>query len=101
MSEQDLVRACLQYLEMKPWLHWRNNTGGMSGEHKGKKWFMRFGATGSPDIFILKDGKLIGIECKAGKNKQSDAQKEWENKMKQNGGEYYVIYNVEELLFKL
>lgn len=98
MSETDLVKTCLQYLEMKHLFYWRNNTGALRTE-KGS--FIRFGAVGSPDIFILKDGVLIGVECKVGKNKQSEHQKHWQHQMEKNGGKYWLIYNVETLITKL
>lgn len=101
MSEQDLVKSCLQYLKMKNLFFWRNNTGAMSTEKNGKKYFMHFGAVGSPDIFVLYKGKLIGIECKYGNNKQSEAQKAWEGAMKQHGGEYWLIYDISELVLHL
>jgi hypothetical protein len=104
MSEQDLVRACLQYLEIKKnrgeLMYWRNNTGAIVSEYKGKKRFMKFGAKGSPDIFVLKDGILIGVECKYS-TKQSDDQKSFQKEMEKNGGKYLLVYEIEELLLKL
>lgn len=97
MSETDLVRACLQYLEIKHIDHWRNNTGAI----KTEKTFIRFGAVGSPDIFAFVNDKLVGIECKFGKNKQSDGQIQFEKMMKKNKQDYWLIYDIQELIIKL
>ena len=101
MSETELDSACQQYLTLKGIFYWRNNTGALVSEYKGKKRFIRYGATGSPDIFALKDGKLIGIECKFGKNKQSEGQIEFQRQMEKNGAKYLLIYDIEQLLIKL
>lgn len=70
-------------------------------EYKGAKRFVRFGATGAPDIVAVIKGKYVGIECKVGKGKQSGHQKEFEHKLKQAGGDYWLIYTPEDLLIKL
>ena len=98
MSETDLVNACLQYLSYRPWLYWRNNSGALPTAKGG---FIRFGAVGSPDIFILREGNLIGVECKVGRNKQSPVQKNWEKIMERNGGRYWLIYDIETFISKL
>ena len=105
MSETDTLRACIQYLEFKKnkneLMYWRNNTGAVIGEYKGKKTFRRYGAIGSPDIFVLQDGELIGIEVKFGKNKQRPEQKLFEHEMEKNGGRYLLIYSVDELVLRI
>jgi hypothetical protein len=52
---------------------------------------------GIPDIIVVIDGKFIGIELKAGKNKQSEWQVRFEEKIKKAGGYYYVIHSISEL----
>ena len=98
MKESDLVRFCLDYLASKRIFHWRNNTGAYKPEHGG---FIKFGAKGSPDIFAVRDGRLIGIECKVGKNKQSSEQKKWEHEMVKHGCLYWLIMSPEEMIGKL
>lgn len=98
MSETDLVNACKQYLTLKHIDWWRNNSGGLESKQGH---FVRFGAVGSPDIFALVNNKLVGIECKVGKNKQSEHQKEFEKMLKRNGQEYWLIYSIEELVLKI
>ncbi len=107
MKETELVSFCLEYLRAKRIFHWRNNTGAFSGEHTRKrdgqtvKRFVRFGEPGSPDIYALVKGRLVGVECKVGDNKQSPEQVEYQKKLQQNGGYYWLIYSPEELIGKL
>ena len=49
--ESEIQREILTYLSLVPGVvAWRNNTGAMFGEHKGKRWAVRFGRKGLPDI---------------------------------------------------
>lgn len=98
MKESDLVVFCLDYLDRKNIFRWRNNTGAYKTEHGS---FIRFGAKGSPDIYALREGKLVGIECKVGRNKQSPEQKKWQQAMEKHGAIYWIIYSPEELIGKL
>ena len=95
MSETQLVKACEQYLKLKGVFCYRNNSGGMKTPTGG---FIRFGATGSPDIVAVIKGKFIGIECKTDKGKQSPGQKEFEKNLKQAGGEYWLVRNLDDLI---
>ncbi len=103
LRETDLVKSCIQYLEMKRIKAWRNNSGAQVSEYNGKKRFFKYGATGSPDILAVepKTGRLINIECKVGKNTMSDSQKQWKKEMEATGALYWLIYNIEELVGKL
>jgi hypothetical protein len=98
ISETNLVKACLDLLTAKRIFHYRQNSGALKTERGG---FVRFGAVGVPDIIAVINGKYIGIECKVGKNKQSEGQKEFEVKLKKAGGDYWLIYFIDELLLKL
>jgi hypothetical protein len=54
---------------------------------------------GWPDITgCLPDGRFIGVECKAPKGKQSQAQIEMQAKIEGNGGLYLVAHSVGELV---
>ena len=98
MKEQELVNVCLNILSAKKIFCWRNNTGAFKTERGG---YYKFGAVGSPDIFACEGGQLIGIECKVGKNKQSDSQKAFQKAMEKAGAFYWLVYTPEDLLNKL
>jgi hypothetical protein len=69
----------------------------MVSEYKGKTRFMRFGALGSPDIFALKDGKCYGIEVKRPGGKQSEAQREFQERLTAAGGLYLLATSIDDL----
>ena len=94
------MASCLQYLKLKHIVCWRNNTGATKTEKGG---FIRFGATGSPDIFAVlrPNGQLVNIECKVGKNKLSPAQHEWQMTMEAHGAKYWLVYSIDEMIGKL
>ena len=59
---------------------------------------MRFGASGSPDIIAVIDGKYIGFEIKDIKGKQSENQVIFQEALEQAGGKYYLIRTIDEFL---
>jgi hypothetical protein len=62
-KESDIRRAILEWLGYKRIFHYRQNSGAVSGDHNGKRWFLMFGAVGRPrsagmdftvcDVFII------------------------------------------------
>jgi hypothetical protein len=96
--EKDVQKAVLEFLALKKVWAWRNNTGAMQAEYKGKKRFFRFGAEGSPDVFaVLPSGKMFHIECKGDNGKLSEAQEEWQRKAVHHGHYYLVCRDVSDL----
>lgn len=94
-KESDIQRTIIEYLEVKRHFFWRNNSGAMKTQSGG---FIRFGAVGSPDICVIKDGFFIGLEVKDKGGKQSPGQKEWEKSCKAAGGEYYVVKSLDDVI---
>jgi hypothetical protein len=92
------VRACLEYLAARGIMAFRNNTGAMRAEYKGKTRFMRFGAKGSGDIFgILPGGRFLSVECKIGNNKPTPAQEDWAARVRAAGGMALTAWTIEGL----
>lgn len=50
-----------------------------------------YGRSGVPDIIACMDGKFIGIECKAGKNKPTPLQEKNLNEITSAGGVALVV----------
>jgi hypothetical protein len=96
-KESEIQKAILEWLAYKRICHWRNNSGAMVSEYKGKRRFMRFGKVGSPDIFAVKDGVCYGIEVKRPGGKQSDAQREFQARLEAAGGRYLLVYSIEDV----
>jgi hypothetical protein len=73
----------------------------VGGEHKGKKWFVRFGAVGAPDIICVIKGQYVGIEVKAPTGKQSDHQKAFQQALEAAGGRYVLAYSLDDAIRQL
>lgn len=97
--ENYVKKAILQWLKLHRIAAWRQNTGGMSGEHKGKKYFVRFGIPGAADITgLIPDGRRLEIETKREGCRQTDDQKAFEAMIKANGGVYILAHSLDEFL---
>jgi hypothetical protein len=72
MKEGDIQKQILGYLALKRIFHYRNNSGAFKRDDGH---FYRFGATGSPDIICVIEGRFVGIEVKQTKGRQSEHQK--------------------------
>jgi len=62
-----------------------------------------YGRSGIPDIICCAEGKFIGIECKAGKNKPTPLQEKNLNDIKLNHGIALVINetNIDDVLSEI
>jgi hypothetical protein len=99
LTEGEIVKVILQYLDAKGVFCWRNNTGAIVAENAGKKRFFRYGLRGSADIIgILPDGRFLAIECKTKKNKLSPAQDYFLKQIKANGGVAILAYSVDDVI---
>jgi hypothetical protein len=86
MNETDIKHQVKDYLDLQGFFHFpiMQGLGSMPG---------------LPDrIAISKNGIVIFLEIKAGKNKQSDYQIKFEKEIKNHNGIYLLIYSIEELI---
>ena len=100
-KETGLVRQVLDYLHYRKVWAYRNNTGALR-DKTGRPVF--FGAKGSPDIIARLrtvgygfSGRVIHIECKSEKGKQSDYQKEWQTLAEAHGDVYILARTLEDV----
>lgn len=99
-NETDLVRACLQLLRLHGVVCWRQNSGAVAGEHKGKRRFVRFNsARGCSDILgiLPPTGRLVAIEVKLPGRKPTADQAGFLDAVRAAGGVGLVIRDVIEL----
>ena len=101
VSEKETQKLIIEYLKATRQFFWRNNSGAMMGSYKGKSRLMRFGDVGSPDIFVVRNGQIIGIEVKSSIGKQSDNQKEWQKRFEKAGGIYILTNSYESCVSNL
>jgi Holliday junction resolvase len=94
-KESDVQRAILDYLELRGIFHYRNNSGGF---RDAKQHFYQFGAVGSPDIVAVMNGRYVGIEVKGTSGKQSDHQKEFQQKLEAAGGKYILARSLDDVI---
>jgi len=94
--EHQTQSAIIQYLTLKKVFFWRNNSGALKTERGG---FIRFGAVGSPDIFVIKNGTIFGIEVKSSINgKLSPNQIAFGGAFEKAGGIYLVAKSVGDII---
>ena len=93
--ENEVLKQCLEYLQIKGIFAFRNNTGAV----KIGKRFIRFGYAGSSDILgILPDGRFLAVECKREKGGVvSPVQKMFLKEIQDNNGVACVVHSAKEL----
>lgn len=111
--ENEVKRAILEYLLYNRWLVLRINSGGVTGEHNGKKRFVRFcywqhlgtdeNSAGIADILAVKDGQFLAVECKAPGKRGAlrVAQDQFLAAWTQHGGIAIVAESVEDVVMGL
>jgi len=97
LTEAQILRQIMDYLELHRIFAYRNNTGAMTGVHKGKRWFVRFGKRGAPDIIAIRGGQCYGIEVKRPGNDQSREQREFQVEFERSGAKYILARAVEDV----
>ena len=98
MTETQLVKQILEFLQYKPGKFWRMNTGATKFQSKGKDYFVRFGVPGQADITGIIDGKRIELEIKIPGGVQSDNQKQFQQMIEDNGGVYILAYSLDDVV---
>lgn len=90
-----LVKAILQWLELRGIMAWSNNTG---ASMFGKR-MVRFGMRGAPDIIgILPGGRFLGVEAKIMPDVLSAEQDEWHARAEAQGALMIVAYSVDDVI---
>lgn len=96
IPERIVLEQCLQFLKLKGFFCWRNNTGALKSGSR----FIRFGFPGSADILgILPNGRFLAVECKRSKGGiLSEKQKEFQKAITENNGIYILANDVNVLI---
>ncbi len=97
--ENDVKKACLEFLLAFGFLAWRQNTGAMKFKAQdGHDRFVRFGFKGLSDICcILPGGRFLAVETKRQDNRASEAQKAFLQDVERMGGISVLAYSVDDL----
>jgi hypothetical protein len=99
VSEKDIQKSILEWLQLKKYFCWRNNTGGFKNS---KGHFYRFGSVGSGDILgLTRSGQFFSIEVKAPGKKPTDQQAQFIEEVKRNGGISFVAHSLEDVELRM
>lgn len=85
ISENDIKRQVKDYLSLKGYFHFYVLQG-------------LGAAKGIPDIIAIKSNRVLFLEIKRPGGKQSDYQKQFQVDIEGQGGEYYLIKSLEDLI---
>jgi|SRR5580692_5885864 hypothetical protein len=99
MKESEIQKAILEWLAWKHVFHYRNNSGAFVFPETAtsKRRFFKAGAVGAPDIVCVVNGQYVGIEVKAPRGRQSENQKEFQEKLEAAGGKYILAYSMDDV----
>ena len=100
MKESVLVRIILKYLGARNIVAWRSNTGASVYEHNGRRRFVRYGVRGSADIHAIdpNNGRIVCIECKSDKGKQSEDQFQFQLDIERSLGIYILAKDLDDVV---
>jgi len=100
MSENLVVSACCEYLELKRYFFWRqNNTPPYDSAKKIFRKMPKWSRKGVSDIICVHQGVTYFIECKTKKGVQSKVQKEFQADVEANGAVYVLATEIDDLRF--
>ena len=97
--EQEIQKACLDYLSYSGYYAFKVHTGGIYDQNRGV--YRTIHTKGLSDVIAIKNGLVFFIEIKSETGRQSDNQKDFEFKIKEKGGYYILVRSVEELESKI
>lgn len=97
--EKDIQGQILDYLHLRRVFAWRQNAGAMKGEHKGKRWFVRFASVdGISDIVgVLPGGRFLAIEVKRPGEEPTPSQRAFLSRVTDAGGMAFAATSVREV----
>lgn len=100
-SEAQIQNAILDYLMLRGVLAWRTNSGDLLiTNNNGSSRRIKLAPKGTADIIgIMPDGsgRLLAIETKDRKGKQTPEQIEFMNRVRESGGVYILARSTEDV----
>jgi hypothetical protein len=93
-AEAKIQRDILDFLSGKGYLAWRNHVQGIRLNGK----MLKNPNKGQPDVWAVKDGRLLGVEVKTREGVLSPDQIEWINRASRYGVPIITAHSLEELI---
>lgn len=99
-TESQLEIAICHALKINRVFFWKNPTRGYFDLKRKvfRKDYNPYTKKGVPDIIAIIDGRFVGFEVKTKTGRLSPEQKEFQKECKKNGGLYFVIRSVDDVL---
>ena len=85
ITENDVKKQVKDYLSVKGYFHFYMLAG--MGAYKG-----------IPDIIAIKNNRVLFLEIKRPSGKQSEHQKVFQENIEGQGGEYYIVKSLDDLI---
>jgi len=96
--ESAIQLSICDYLKLKQWFFWRQNTVGMyDAKRETFRSLPKYARHGVSDILLVKDGILYALEVKRKGGKQSERQKEFQKDLEAAGGKYFLVESIEDV----
>jgi hypothetical protein len=99
--EGEVLKSVCEYLALKRHFFFRsNNIPPVQRFKDGSMTFRRlpaYSVKGIPDIICIREGRFIGIECKAANGRLSPDQVVFEQLCIRNGGVYIVARSIDDV----
>ncbi len=97
--EAAVLRACLDYLQLRRILCWRSNNAAVRRKDRaGREWYQFSGLRGVPDILgVLPGGRLLAVECKRPGGKPTPEQDAFLQAVRAAGGLALLVDDVRQL----
>lgn len=100
--ESAIQRQICDWLFESSYFFWRSNNIPVFGiSNDGQRRFRslpKYTPRGLPDIFVLVQGRIVALEVKRQGAKLRHEQEAFKVHFLENGGEYYVVHNVPEVV---
>lgn len=97
VKESDIQASICQYLELKRYFFWRQNVGGVFSNGHYRR-MPKYSMTGVPDIILVKEGIMWGLEVKRPKGKISESQQIFKEKLEKAGGKYHIVTSIDDII---
>ena len=101
-QENEITQDIIKYCELKNYFVFRVDNG--SRFNFARKSYMRRGRgyiNGVPDLIIIYQGSFVGVEVKTLKGKQSNSQKAFEIRCKEEGGFYLLVRSLGDFILQM
>ena len=96
--EAEIVKSILAYLKLHGAFVWRQNSGAMTGEYKGKRRFVKFQTQkGMSDIIGIWRGQFLAIEVKRKDGKATAQQNAFLDSVNHYGGIGFVARSIDDV----